>query len=54
MSTSCSDEKNRNMIWNEELSAEHFLKDYGPELVALGRVIWKLQAEALVEAPFMK
>jgi 23S rRNA U2552 (ribose-2'-O)-methylase RlmE/FtsJ len=54
VSTFGSDEEYQKTLWNGELPVEDFLKDFGPKLVTLGRDVWKVQAEALAEAPFMK
>lgn len=54
VSTFDSDEEYHEVLWNGEPRAEEILKNFGPQLVALGREIWNVQAEALAKAPFMK
>ena len=49
-----SDEEYREVLWDSELSVDEFLEDFGPELVELGREIWKVQADALAKAPFIR
>ena len=54
VSTFGSDEEYQEVLWNGEPLVEEFLKDFGSKLVALSGDIWKVQAEALAEAPFMR
>ncbi|KAI1655124.1 hypothetical protein F4813DRAFT_368722 [Daldinia decipiens] len=49
-----SDEEYLRMIWNGELGVEQLLDDFGLELIALGKEIWKVQADALAKAPFIQ
>ncbi|OQE07226.1 hypothetical protein PENVUL_c014G08193 [Penicillium vulpinum] len=49
-----SDEDYGKVILDEDSSIETLLEDFGPELVKLGKAIWKIQADALAQAPFMK
>ncbi|KAI1641580.1 uncharacterized protein F4817DRAFT_52782 [Daldinia loculata] len=49
-----SDEEYQRMLWNGELGAEQLLDDFGLELMALGKEIWKVQADALAKAPFIQ
>ncbi|KAI2732237.1 hypothetical protein CBS147332_1376 [Penicillium roqueforti] len=48
-----SDEEYGKVNLYEDTSVETLLKDFGPELVKLGKTIWKTQANALAKAPFM-
>ncbi|KAJ5497058.1 hypothetical protein N7463_009045 [Penicillium fimorum] len=54
VATFASDEEYRKVILDEDPSVETLLEDFGPELVKLGKEIWKIQANALADAPFMK
>ncbi|EEH10373.1 conserved hypothetical protein [Histoplasma capsulatum G186AR] len=54
VSTFSSDKEFQEMLWNGEPQAEDILNNFGRELVTLGGKIWKVQAEALAKAPFMK
>lgn len=38
----------------EKPSAEQVLEEFGPRLVELGRNVWKVQADALAKAPFIR
>ena len=49
-----SDEEYRKINLGEDSSVETLLEDFGPELVKLGKAIWKIQANALAKAPFME
>ncbi|KAI0844566.1 hypothetical protein F5Y00DRAFT_197849 [Daldinia vernicosa] len=49
-----SDEEYQRMIWDGELGVEQLLDDFGLELMALGKEIWKVQADALAKAPFIQ
>lgn len=40
-------------LHEEEPSAEEVIRDFGEELVRMGRDVWKNQAEALASAPFI-
>ncbi|KAJ5959466.1 uncharacterized protein N7479_006616 [Penicillium vulpinum] len=42
------------LIWNEGPSAEDFIANFGDDLVRLGKYVWKVQADALAKAPFIK
>ena len=42
------------MILDKDPSVETLVEDFGPELVKLGKAIWKRQANALAKAAFMK
>ncbi|KAJ5150882.1 uncharacterized protein N7482_010134 [Penicillium canariense] len=49
-----SDEEYQEELWNGEPPVEDFLRDFGPQLAALGEDIWKVQAEALARAWFVR
>ncbi|KAJ5186803.1 hypothetical protein N7449_009797 [Penicillium cf. viridicatum] len=49
-----SDEEYDKMGLDKDPSVETLVEDFGPELVKLGKPIWKIQANALAKAPFMK
>ncbi|KGO67646.1 hypothetical protein PITC_064090 [Penicillium italicum] len=49
-----SDEEYGKLISDEDPSVETLVEDFGPKLVKLGKEIWKMQADALAKAPFMK
>ncbi|KAI1375406.1 hypothetical protein F4677DRAFT_422729 [Hypoxylon crocopeplum] len=49
-----SDEEYQRTLCDGEISVEELLEDFGPELVELGREIWKVQADALAKAPFIR
>ncbi|KGO40942.1 hypothetical protein PEX1_085710 [Penicillium expansum] len=49
-----SDEEYNKVISDEDPSVETLVEDFGPKLVKLGKAIWKIQANALANAPFMK
>ncbi|KAK6949831.1 hypothetical protein Daesc_008152 [Daldinia eschscholtzii] len=49
-----SDEEYQRMIWNGELDVEQLLDEFGLELMALGKEIWRVQADALAKAPFIQ
>lgn len=38
----------------DEPDVHAVLEEFGPELARLGREAWKIQAEALEQAPFIK
>lgn len=54
IATFASDEEYDKVILDEDSSVETLVEDFGPELVKLGKAIWKIQANALANAPFMK
>ena len=35
-------------------AAEALIKDFGPQLIVMGKKIWQIQKDALKEAPFIK
>ncbi|CRL26111.1 Ribosomal RNA methyltransferase RrmJ/FtsJ [Penicillium camemberti] len=49
-----SDEEYGKMALDKDPSVEKLVEDFGPELMKLGKAIWKRQANALAKAPFMK
>ncbi|KND90813.1 hypothetical protein TOPH_04589 [Tolypocladium ophioglossoides CBS 100239] len=54
VATFSSDEEYRKVIRDSELSVDEMLDDFGSELARLGREIWKVQADALAKAPFIR
>jgi 23S rRNA U2552 (ribose-2'-O)-methylase RlmE/FtsJ len=53
VATFASDEEYSKVILDEDSSVETLLEDFGPELVKLGKPIWKIQADALADASFV-
>jgi hypothetical protein len=49
-----TDAEYEKMMQRDKSSAENLLKEYGEQLVEMGRKIWRIQSEALANAPFMK
>ncbi|OQE68739.1 hypothetical protein PENNAL_c0147G00230 [Penicillium nalgiovense] len=49
-----SDDEYREELRKEDLQVETVIERFGQELVALGNEIWKVQANALKKAPFVK
>lgn len=49
-----SDDEYAQVVHDPEVNAEELLAEFGPELVRLGRPVWKIQKESLAEAPFIK
>ncbi|KAH6868980.1 hypothetical protein B0T10DRAFT_501928 [Thelonectria olida] len=49
-----SDEEYECMLCEDELDAEELLRKFGSELVGLGREVWKVQADALAKASFIR
>lgn len=49
-----SDEEQGKVRLDEDTSVETLVEDFGSEIVKLGTAIWKIQADALAKAPFMK
>ncbi|CAG7980798.1 unnamed protein product [Penicillium salamii] len=49
-----SDDEYREELRKEDLQVETVIERFGQELVALGNEIWKVQANALKKAPFIK
>lgn len=49
-----SDEEYSEEICNGRPNISELLQDFGAELVQLGREVWKVQADALTRAPFVK
>ncbi|KAJ5782742.1 hypothetical protein N7457_004516 [Penicillium paradoxum] len=54
LATFASDEEYDKMVWEEDPSGESLIESFGADLVDLGKMVWKIQADALAEAPFMK
>ncbi|OQE32774.1 hypothetical protein PENFLA_c001G06378 [Penicillium flavigenum] len=54
MATFGSDEEYGKVLWDEEPSVEALLENFGPELVKLGKAIWKTEADSLAKVPFAK
>ncbi|KAJ5178143.1 uncharacterized protein N7500_000842 [Penicillium coprophilum] len=54
VATFASDEEYGKVVLDEDPSVDTLLADFGLELVMLGKAIWKIQANALADAPFMK
>ncbi|KAJ6184296.1 hypothetical protein N7519_005597 [Penicillium mononematosum] len=52
MATFGSDEEYGKVLLDEESSVETLLEDFGPELVKLGKAIWKTEADSLAKVPF--
>ena len=48
-----SDKEYRGLIKENELSVHAVLEDFGPELINLGRDVWKVQADALAKSSFI-
>jgi 23S rRNA U2552 (ribose-2'-O)-methylase RlmE/FtsJ len=49
-----TDAEYENMMLRDESSAKDLLKNYGEQLVEMGKKVWRIQSEALANAPFMK
>jgi 23S rRNA U2552 (ribose-2'-O)-methylase RlmE/FtsJ len=49
-----TDAEYEKMMFRDEKSAEKVIEGYGEQLVEMGSKVWCIQAEALVNAPFMK
>lgn len=49
-----TDDEYRKHLDESDLMVEEVLEHFGPELIRLGRPIWKVQAEALAMASFIK
>ncbi|KAI1798635.1 hypothetical protein F4811DRAFT_566284 [Daldinia bambusicola] len=47
-----SDKEYERMVWDAELGVEQLLDEFGLEILALGKEIWRVQADALAKAPF--
>lgn len=43
-----------NAVAAEDLDVEKVLAEFGPKLVELGRNVWKIQADALAKAPYVR
>ncbi|KXG49408.1 uncharacterized protein PGRI_032780 [Penicillium griseofulvum] len=54
LATFGSEAECRKEILDDCLRVEDFIANFGPRLVELGREIWKVQADALAKAPFIK
>lgn len=48
------DDERWEVLSDRELSVEQLLDQFGEELIRLGRGIWKVQADALATAPFIR
>ncbi|PFH63120.1 hypothetical protein XA68_17764 [Ophiocordyceps unilateralis] len=49
-----SGQEYRDILWTGEDNVHEFLDAYGPQMVELGREIWRVQAKALAKAPFIR
>ena len=54
MATFGSDEEYGKVLLDEESSVETLLEGFGPELVNLGKAIWKTEADSLANVPSVK
>ncbi|KAM4063759.1 ftsJ-like methyltransferase [Hirsutella rhossiliensis] len=48
-----SDDEYANVLNGEDVKAEELLAEFGPELVRMGRPVWRIQAQALAKASFI-
>jgi hypothetical protein len=48
------DEDHERLFHDGELDAHELLRDFGSQLVELGKEVWKTQADALEKAPYIQ
>lgn len=54
MATFGSDDEYLEVVHDQEVKAEELLAELGPELVKMGRPIWRIQAKSLARASFVR